>query len=72
MKKEKLNSLIDRYLDGTASSADIPIVESFYQSFDLNPGYTNLLTNMELESKIEKGFTELWYSLSLTGNHHNW
>lgn len=59
MHVERIDTLIEKYLDGIASAEEIRQVEDWYNSFDANPSFDFQPTTTELSQWIEQKFLEL-------------
>lgn len=59
MEAEKLHILIERFLDGNASSEENQMIEKWYQSFELKRGLTEQLSEEELINSLSEGFASI-------------
>lgn len=59
MKYGELEILIDKYLNGTATEAEIKIVDDWYHSFDNNQGFSDNLSQKEIQVFLKSAYSSL-------------
>ena len=62
---EDLIILIDKYLKGEATEAELALVDTWYLSFEKEEGFTDRLSPEEIESATEQSFASLSRQLKL-------
>jgi len=71
MDNAQLQTLIGKYLDGTADACEAKLVEEWYQGFESNPGITEGMSEKTLSSAMDQGFMMLMKSISLAKENEN-
>lgn len=59
MKHRKVELLIDKYLEGTATAAEMKIVDAWYDSFDKAPGLSAAFSQKEIEAFLKSAYSRL-------------
>lgn len=66
MIEKELNSLINKYLNGEASETEIKFIDDWYQSFEEQQGFLQLLKKEEIEQAVHISFETFKATLSST------
>ena len=51
--------LINKYLEGTATEAEIKVVDEWYDSFEKAPGFSDTFSQKEIETFFENAYGKL-------------
>ena len=65
MKQEDVTRYIQRYVTGKASDTEIKMVDEWYDSFEAQPGLTDVLDEAEMASLMEEQFSSLLETLRI-------